>query len=138
MYKMKCKPLSQSKRRKGCKGRESLQSCAEHGDVSQSALSEMAVFPALKSFVKNKIFYYIIFQFQLSPSLGSRVVYFQKFRSILLLTICLNSLTYWTSTPEPNICGPRAPSSHQCCASGNIHAPNICNLIDHGVMGTQK
>lgn len=115
-----------------------MQSSAEQGEVSQSALSEMAAFPALKPFVKNKIFYYIIFQFQLSPLLGSRVVYFQKLRNILLLTICLNSWTYWTSAPGPNICGPRAPSSHQCCTSGNIHAPNICNLIDHSIMGTQK
>lgn len=112
-------PCLSLKVERGAKG-GSLQSGAEHGEVSQSALSEMAVFPALKSFVKNKIFYYIISQFQLSPLLGSRVVYFQKFRNILLLTICLNSWTYWTSTPGPNICGPRAPSSHQCCTSGTI------------------
>lgn len=55
---------------------------AGHGEVSQTALSEMAVFPASQSFVENKIFYYIIFQFQLSPLLGFRVVYFQKFRNI--------------------------------------------------------
>lgn len=98
----------------------------------------MAVFPALKSFVENKIFYCIIFQFRLCPLLGSRVVYFQKFGNILLLTICLNSWTYWTSTPGPNICSPRTPSSLQCHTSGNIHAPNLCTLTDQNIVGTQK
>lgn len=128
VYKMKCKPLSQSRRGKGCKGRVRAKQCRTWGSQPKCPFSEMAVFPALRPFVKNKIFYYIIFQFQLPPLLGSRVVYFQKFRNILLLTICLNSCTYWASAPGPNICGPRAPSSHQGCSSGDFHAPNICNI----------
>lgn len=61
----------------------------------------------LRSLVANQIFYYIIFQFQSFPQLGSQVVYFPKFSSTVWLTICLDGLTYQTLTWEPTYIRPK-------------------------------
>lgn len=110
MYGMRCKPLFQSEKGKGCKGRVVAKLCRMWGSQSKWPFRDGNL-PSPKAFVKNKTFSYISFQFRLFPSLSFRVVWLQKFRNILLITICLNGWTYWTSTPGPNICGHQAATS---------------------------
>lgn len=66
----------------------------------------VAVFQ-LRSLVANQIFYYVIFQFQAFPQLGSQEVYFPKFSIIVWLTICLDGLTYWTLSWAPTYMWPK-------------------------------